>query len=224
MRSTPPTHKKAFTLAELLVVIVIIGIMFAIALPVLSNITGQTRLESAAGALHAAAKLARQHAVANSQPAYLVFNTGQDDPELAYRAYRVFTINTHARPVTADSGEFLTGWTPLPQGIFFDADADPVDNIFQPNEGDGWNGGLSEDGRLLINGEVYIVAGFTPRGETSTKTGWTRRILLAEGTDIGGTLQRTSDQAMEVRIDLQGSSTIHSLVYDDAAGPEDYEL
>lgn len=220
----PRNNRSGFTLAELLVVIAIIGIMFAIALPTLSNITGQTKLESAANALHAAAKMARQHAVANNQPAYLVLNSGQTDLALKYRAYAVFTINTHSPPVKQTDGEFLTGWTVLPAGVVFDAESFPQHNIFFPNDTDEWNGALSENGQLEISGKTFIVAGFLPTGKTSTKRWWERKILLAEGNIQSSQLIRTSNEGKEIRIDLRGNSSIIDLIYEEDSDPEELTL
>lgn len=183
MRRTNPNRKHGFTLAELLVVMAIIAIMFAIALPMVASVSGQTKLESAANALHAAAKMARQHAVANNQPAYLVFNTGQDDPQLAYRAYAVFSINIHSALVTQDDGYYVQGWQILPDGIILDPDSNLTENLFQAGDIGDWQGGLNKNNELRIGGTTYVTLGFKPSGEISSETQF---IHLTSGTIANG--------------------------------------
>jgi prepilin-type N-terminal cleavage/methylation domain-containing protein len=159
---TSRPHSKSpncggFTLAELLVVILIIGIMLAVALPSLTNITGVSKLDAAANAVHSAVKLARQYALTHNQPTYLVFHddltaTGSDS-HMAYRAYAVFTINTHANTpgttiVPQKAGYYLTGWEMLPVGVVFDGITGGKDNIFQPTT-DGSNPLDQSRGRFL---------------------------------------------------------------------------
>jgi prepilin-type N-terminal cleavage/methylation domain-containing protein len=181
-KPVPHSNRKGFTLAELLVVIAIIGIMFAIALPTLSNITGQTKLESAANALHSAAKMARQHAVANGQPAYLVFHTPATDPTLAYRAYAVFTIDIHSLPVKQDNGQFIKDWELLPDGVIIDPDANFIKNLFDISS-EGWQGALNDNNELFIDGATYVTLGFKPSGEVASAS---HHIHLASGTVVNG--------------------------------------
>ncbi len=209
------SNQTGFTLAELLVVVAIIGIMFAITLPALTNITGQTRLEAAANALHSAAKLARQHAVSRNEPTYLVFHDEQTDSELAYRAYAVFAIDISSGAPTQADGYYVKDWETLPRGVVLDFESDPDDNIFIPNEGVSWNGALSERGELRIGNQTHVVAGFAPKGNMSTYRYWTRRVLLCEGTIEQGALIKLSTAGKEIRIDLQGQSSIIDIEYDD---------
>ena len=215
-RRTSHSNQTGFTLAELLVVIAIIGIMFAITLPALTNITGQTRLEAAANALHSAAKLARQHAVSRTEPTYLLFHDEQTDPELAYRAYAVFAIDISSGAPTQADGYYVKDWETLPRGVVLDFESAPNDNLFNPNKGVGWNGALSEGGELRIGSQTYIVAGFAPKGHMSTSRYWTRRMLLCEGTIEQGALIKLSTAGKEIRIDLQGQSSIIDTEYDEA--------
>ena len=209
-----------FTLAELLVVIVIMGIMFAIALPALTNITGASRLDAAADAVHSAAKLARQYAISHNQPAYLVFNEGQTTPELAYRAYAIFTINTHNPPVTQDDGYFLNDWERLPEGIVFDDLAGGSSNLFVVSEmDDEWNGAISKNNLLEIQGSTYVVHGYTPKGETGSATHW---IFLADGFYSGSQLVHKSNQGKQIKFSTAGQSRILDVLYDENGDAEGF--
>ncbi len=217
-----------FTLAELLVVIALIGIMFAIALPALTNITGATKLDAAANAVHSATKMARQYAIAHNQPTYLVFHDAQtatgSDSHMAYRSYAVFTINIHTNitPIPQEAGYFLTDWESLPAGIVFDAQSIPDDNLFKVDTGVAWNGALSQRNELLIQGNSYVVFGFSPRGKTTTFTYWTRRLLLVEGfyNDVGS-LVPPPKHGKEIKIDIMGKSRIIDIRYDESGEPEE---
>ena len=150
-------NREDFTLAELLVVILIIGIMFAIALPAFINITGASKLDAAANAVHSATRLARQYALTHNQPTYLVFNEGQTDPSLAYRAYAIFTIDIHTPPVTQADGYFLNDWETLPAGIIFDDLEGGKSNMFSVSTGDQWTGAIDKNNRLDIQGTFPMI-------------------------------------------------------------------
>ncbi|MEE9368110.1 MAG: prepilin-type N-terminal cleavage/methylation domain-containing protein [Pontiella sp.] len=208
-----------FTLAELLVVIAIIGIMFAIVLPSLDSITGQSKLDGAANAVHSAAKLARQYAVSKNQPTYLVFNEGQTDSNLAYRAYAVFTINIHTNlpgptiAVPQESGYFMTEWEVLPTGIVFDntTHQQVPENILIATAKT-WNGALNKNNLLHIQGSTYKVLGYKPSGKIGSNTHW---IFLAEGLyNSDGVLVRSSDQGKQIHYDTTGRSRINDTLYD----------
>ncbi|MDF7809173.1 prepilin-type N-terminal cleavage/methylation domain-containing protein [Pontiellaceae bacterium B12219] len=205
-------NRNGFTLAELLVVIAIMGALFLIALPALTHITGQTKLEAAANALHSAAKTARQYAVANGQPAYLVLNSGETDSALAYRAYAVFTINIHTPVISATNGYFIKGWEALPSGIVLDP-LNGTENIFDRGSDD-WQGGLNSNNQLKIDGATYVVCGFSPNGEASSAS---QQIHLAEGAIVGGQPNiYTPGNGKQIHFSTQGKSKIRDTRYDEA--------
>ena len=204
-------NQRGFTLAELLVVIAIIGIMFAIALPALNQISGQSKLEAAANAVHSAAKLARQHAITHKQPTYLVFHDTLSDPALAYLSYAIFTIDIHNPPVTQSDGYFVKDWERLPAGVIFDPIAGSTNNMFDVST-DGWQGGLSKNNELRIMGSSYVVCGFKPSGETASAS---HQIYLAEGNVAGGQPNiNKSGSGKEIRYTTFGNSKISDCTYD----------
>lgn len=203
-------NRSGFTLAELLVVMAIIGIMFAIALPTLSNISSQTKLEAAANSLHAAAKFTRQYAVANKQPAYLVFHDDATDPALAFRAFAIYTINIHSRPVMQSDGYFVKDWEILPPGIIIDPDSNLSENLFEVSTDD-WQGALNKNNELLIDGTSFITLGFKPSGEAASAS---HQIHLAEGALVDGRPQvfRPSP-GKQIRFTTFGKSIIVDTLY-----------
>lgn len=206
-----------FTLAELLVVVAIAAIMFTIALPSFVNLAGTSKLDSAASAVHAAAKLARQYALTHNQPTYLVFHDDQStaDPNLAYRSYAIFTINTHtnAVPVPQSAGYFLTDWETLPAGVVFDDAAGGTYNMFSVSTGATWLGAISKNNELKIQGASYVVLGFKPTGKAGSTTHW---IYLAEGFYNNGQIQHAAKQGKQIRFDMTGKSQILDIVYNEA--------
>ncbi|MCF7818825.1 MAG: prepilin-type N-terminal cleavage/methylation domain-containing protein [Kiritimatiellales bacterium] len=216
------TGTGGFTLAELLVVIAIIAIMFAIALPAFVNMTGASKLDAAANAVHSAAKLARQYAITHNQPTYLVFNDDQStsDANLAYRSYAVFTIDTHTQPVAQSSGEFLTDWETLPSGIVFDSQTtENQNNVFIPSS-QSWSGGFTRDRRLFIDPHTYVALGFKPQGTQQAQN--KNDIYLAEGFyDETGNLVPTSKQGKRIRLDSTAKSQITSILYDQGGSLEE---
>jgi prepilin-type N-terminal cleavage/methylation domain-containing protein len=205
--------QRGFTLAELLVTISIIAILFAIALPVLTGVTQQSRLDGASHAVNAAIKLARQTAITQNQPTYIVFQDKEStsDASQSYRSYAVFTINTHTDKVDQAAGTFMTDWETLPQGIVFNNVAtEDMNNVFI--QGKQWNAGFGRYNILRIGTNTYPVIGFKPKG--TSRKGWKNDIHLCEGFySENGKLTATAPQGIRIRIDNTGRSWLTDVLY-----------
>ena len=136
--------RAGFTLIELLVVITIIGVLFAVALPVFEN-AGKKDTDRAAQSLVGTMRLARQHAINKRQWVIVVFpnldggnytDTGGNDLAKCLRSYTalavtgvtvsgVASIEELERPDQIPDNmqfSFISDWKYLPEGIYFDND------------------------------------------------------------------------------------------------------
>ena len=135
-------RRSAFTLVEVVIVLAIIAVISAIAIPRFGTGSRRYRLESAANRVVADIKLARQRAIQTSSQQMMVFNLdsnsyslpGVDSLDDASRTYSVELdeppYETSILAIDFDGGSMLT----------FDGYGDPV----------------SEDGGI---GQVWLVTG-----------------------------------------------------------------
>ena len=108
--------KSGFSLAELLVVIVIMSVLAAVAMPAFNMMMGGTGIQGATQDVKAMISQARQYAIMNNTPTHFVIASSDsllssDDQDKWMRAYCVYD---------ARKEQFVKAWKYLPDGIVFD--------------------------------------------------------------------------------------------------------
>lgn len=155
-------NRTGFTLLELLVVIGLMGLMMAFAIPAFVSMNRGGALRSATFQLHSNLSLARQAAITTRQDVSVLFpdsdlNLNDGTRGMAYSAYAVY----------GERDRYMAEWISLPNGIVFHADWVPpeetgtnVRNIFQQTAA-----GFSVDAHFPFSNssDTQSVLGFTFR-------------------------------------------------------------
>ena len=85
MRTSPTGSRRAFTLVELTVVVIILAVLATMIVPRLYSATGSARLRSSAGRLLVTARYARDYAATHRCDCWLMIDPAEDRYGLAYQ-------------------------------------------------------------------------------------------------------------------------------------------
>lgn len=113
-----PLWRNGFTLVELLIVISIMAIIIAIALPRFGEIGRGSKMRGAVNELRSSISLARQWAIAHREDVYLIVPS---DTSALFSGLNTneYGKALHAYAVYSKSRGFIKDWSYLPAGVYF---------------------------------------------------------------------------------------------------------
>ncbi len=163
---------RAFTIVELLIVVGIMSVLVALALPAFQGIGRGTALRTSMADLKATVSMARQWAITHREDTFVLFpdqylNYGSDRASVD-KAYRAFSVY-------ASSAGYLRDWSYLPPGILFDSGTGSVVNVFS----DGVN--TTNSLPFLSGSQSVNCIWFLPNGRLKGGSGTPVEIRLTEG-------------------------------------------
>lgn len=128
---------SAFTLMELLIVIAIMGILAALAVPAMKGTRQTNALSAANNQLKNDLTFARKRAINERTTVHVLFmppvtNSPTLPDDLSQRAYRVYAERTVGDQPGRPSSRYLTGWIKLPEAVIIPtAKFSPMGYTFQ---------------------------------------------------------------------------------------------
>jgi prepilin-type N-terminal cleavage/methylation domain-containing protein len=115
----------AFTLVELLAVIVIIGLMLGVGLPAMTKLSKSGELNSAVRHVSSTLSLARQYAITKRTPTRFVFAektpASLNITNYYHTAFAVLALTNSASPNSATSWAYISKLEVLPEGTIIDS-------------------------------------------------------------------------------------------------------
>ena len=116
-----PRQRAAFTLAELMAVTAIIGIMIVVAATSINGLSRGASLRGATLQLKSALNLTRQYAITHRQPTGLLFPLWQNDQQAAdptkTKAFRAYAIYSISNGPSLSTTNLVSDWHFLPPGV-----------------------------------------------------------------------------------------------------------
>ncbi len=173
------SFRAAFTMVELLAVMVVLSILLLVSMPSLVNSTGGSRLTIAGDLLLNALSEAQQKALASDSEVEVRFFENQEPSPFSgardLTSFQVFTLASTVEDAALASFTPSSGITKLPEGVVISR-KDQINSLLQQP----FKEQVSSDGKE--NAKRYLAIRFLPDGSTSLSSGQLWYITLVAET------------------------------------------